>query len=699
MRSTSVHPALRLPASARRRPSLWLLAGLTAALLGSTGAQAAAPNRAELSAVDGEVIVRFKSDAQLLRRHALAARADTTAVADVLQRRAEVMASRTGRSLRSGMAVGERMQVLRATGVDAATLARELAADPEVEFAEPNGRKRRLSAPNDPLYASQVGRPNGPDAGQWYLRAPAATLAQGPVASIDIEAAWARTTGSPGVVVAVLDTGVRFEHPDLGRVASGGKLLPGYDFVTNATVANDGGGRDGDPSDPGDWVTAAEATTSTFRDCTAAASSWHGTATAGLVGASTNDASGMAGTAPGVRVLPVRVLGKCYGVDSDIQAGMRWAAGIPVAGVPDNPNPAKVLNMSLGGSGACSASYQAVVDEILARGVVIVAAAGNSAGGPVGTPASCRGVIAVAALRHVGTKVGFSDLGPEIAIAAPGGNCVNIGSGDACLYPILSATDRGTQAPSGSTWTNSFDITVGTSFSSPLVAGTVGLMFSAQPGLSPAQVRTALQSTARPFPMTGGDNFPDPAPVVQCQAPSSSVEQLQCYCTTSVCGAGMLDAGAAVGAVSSLAARITVATANPTAGVPVQFSSSTSSTGAGRTVVAWAWSVANGGGIASNFSGAVNGATASLTPSAAGSFTVRLTVTDDLGISASSELAVTVAPGVVTPTPPAVPVPPVVDAGGGGGGGGGATSWPWLLLLCGAVWALARQPLKASDRA
>jgi serine protease len=491
---------------------------------------------------------------------------------------------------------------------------------------------------------------------------------------------------------------VRFEHPDLGRVASGGRLLPGYDFVTNATVANDGGGRDGDPSDPGDWVTAAESTTSTFRDCSVSGSSWHGTATASLVGASTNDTVGMAGTAPGVQVLPVRVLGKCYGVDSDIQAGMRWAAGIPVAGVPDNPNPAKVLNMSLGGSGACSASYQAVVDEIVARGVVIVAAAGNSAGGPVGTPASCRGVIAVAALRHVGSKVGFSDLGPEIAIAAPGGNCVNVGAGDACLYPILAATDRGTQGPTGTTWTNSFDITVGTSFSSPLVAGTVGLMFSAQLGLTPGQVRTALQSTARPFPTSGADNGADPTPVTQCQAPTANVDQLQCYCNTSVCGAGMLDAGAAVGAVSALAARITVDTATPTAGSAVQFSSGTSSTGNGRTLVGWAWSIVNGGGIATAFNGATNAATASLTPTGAGSFTVRLTVTDDLGITASSDQVVTVAAAAVTPTPPTTPTTPVVETGGGGGGGG-AMSWPWLLLLCAAVGALARRPVKASDRA
>lgn len=676
-------PALGFLASRRAWPGL-LAVGAALLLALQAAPAAAARAAAELPAVEGEVIVRFKADAQVLRRHALGARASAAEVADVLDQRARLVGSRSGRALRGGPIVGERMQVLRAQGVDAATLARELSADPEIEFAEPNGRKRRLMVPNDPLYgtAAPGTRPRGPDAGQWYLRAPNATTVSG----IDIERAWALTTGASNVVVAVLDTGVRFEHPDLGRVATGGKLLPGYDFVTNVTVANDGDGRDGDPSDPGDWVTSTESTTSTFRDCLAAESSWHGTATASLVGAATNNAIGMAGTAPGVQVLPVRVLGKCYGVDSDIQAGMRWAAGIPVAGVPANPNPAKVINMSLGGSGACSASYQAVVDEIVARGVTIVAAAGNSAGGPVGTPASCRGVMAVAALRHVGSKVGFSDLGPEIAIAAPGGNCVNIGPGDACVYPIIAATNSGRQGPVNSGWTDSFDVTVGTSFSSPMVAGTAALMVSAQPALTPSQLRAAIQGTARPFPTSGADNGSDPTPVTQCRAPSASVEQLQCYCNTSFCGAGMLDAGAAVSAVASLAARISVDTATPTAGSPVVFNSSNSVSGAGRTLVSRSWTVLSNGGIVGSFSGGSSGVTANITPSAAGSFSIRLTVTDDLGISASSDQTVTVAaaPGVVPP----VVTPPVVQPPAESGGGGGALSWPWLLALAAAVGAL-----------
>ena len=363
-----------------------------------------------LAPVVGEAIVRFKADAASLRKHALATRADAAAVQAVLSQRATALGTRMGHTLTSGTAAGERTQVVRAVGVDAVALARQLASDPEVEFAVPNGRKRALAAPNDPLYAAAAAgvRPLGPDSGQWYLRAPDTTIQS----AIDIETAWAYTRGAADVVVAVLDTGVRFEHPDLGRVAAGGRLLPGYDFVSDTVVANDGSARDADPSDPGDWVSFTESLGDTFGGCSASSSSWHGTATSSLVGAAADNAIGMAGTAPGVRVLPVRVLGKCIGTDADIQAALLWAGGPHVDGVPDNPNPARVLNLSLGGEGSCDAAYQSVVDRLAAAGVSVVAAAGNTAGGPVGTPANCAGVISVLALRHAGTKVGFSDLCP-----------------------------------------------------------------------------------------------------------------------------------------------------------------------------------------------------------------------------------------------------------------------------------------------
>ena len=551
------------PAGQARRRLAAVLLGVLGLLVAAARAERL-PGPAPLAGAEGEVIVRFKAEAATTRKHALAAGAGEAMVRVALEGRAAALGVRLDRVLGAGAAVSERMQVVRAAGVDAATLARQLAADPEVEWAVPNGRKRRLTAPNDPLYAAAAHgvRPRGPDSGQWYLRAPDATLRS----AIDVEAAWARTRGSAGVVVAVLDTGVRFEHPDLGRAAAGGKLLPGYDFISDATVANDGDGRDADPSDPGDWVSAAEANQAggLFYHCGATdaagryigePSSWHGSSTASLVGALTDNGVGMAGTAPDVMLLPVRVLGKCFGSNADILAAMRWAAGLPVPGVPDNPNPARVINMSLGGSGACGIDYQTVVDELVARGVTIVAAAGNSAGGAVGEPANCRGVLAVLALRHAGTKVGFSDLGPEIAIAAPGGNCVNVTAGSPCLYPILAATNSGTQGPAASGWSDSYDATVGTSFSAPLVAGVAALMLSAQPQLAPVQLRTLMQSTARPFPQGGADNGSgDPTPVAPCVAPQVGVQQLQCYCTRELCGAGMLDAGAAVAAAAGASA-------------------------------------------------------------------------------------------------------------------------------------------------
>jgi serine protease len=668
----------------RRTRARWASAAALIALfaMAPPALQAAerAPTRAaaQLAPLDGQVIVRFKADAGVLRRHALAARGDAAAVRDALSQRAATLGSRLGHKLEAGASVGDREQVMRSATLPAAELARVLASDPDVEYAVPDGRRRALVAPNDPLYAAAATgvRPSGPDSGQWYLRAPTSTV----VSSIDIEAAWARTTGRSNVVVAVLDTGVRSDHPELA-----GRLLAGYDFVSNVTVANDGNGRDADPSDPGDWVTTAEAATSTFSGCTAEDSSWHGTLTSSLVGAATNNGIGMAGAAPGVSVMHVRVLGKCYGLDSDIIAGMRWAAGIAVDGVPANPNPAKVLNMSLGGTGACNAAYQAAVNEILARGVIIVAAAGNGAGGPVGVPANCNGVIAVLGLRHQGTKVGFSDLGPEVAIAAPGGNCVNVTAGSPCLYPILGASNSGTRSPAVSIYTDSFNATVGTSFSSPLVAAVVGLMASQQPNITPAQVRATLQSTARAFPTTGADNGTDPTPVAACVAPQNNVQQLQCYCNTSLCGAGMLDAGRAVAAVSGVVARVTVATTAPTAGSIVTLGSGDSTTEAGRTIVAWAWSVVDSGGIVSGFSSATNAATASVVPTAAGTFTVRLTVTDDLGRSASVDQPVTVA---AAPAPPGNP--PSSGGGNGGGGGGGGMAAGWVALLGLATLLLLR---------
>ena len=528
------------------------LVAVCAALLASIPMQIQAQTvGAVLTDDPARVIVKLKADSSLLREQVLSATAHEIG-------RAQALGQRLGLAMSAGSMVSDRTQVVFASGITSAELAQRLALESDVEYAVPDQRRHHFVAPNDPLYADGVGG-NGPAVGQWYLRAPTGAVQS----SINVEPAWGLTTGSPSVVVAVLDTGVRFDHPDLLAVAAGGNLLPGYDMISDAAVANDGDGRDPDPSDPGDWLTQAEISQrgGPFFQCstTPESSSWHGTQTAGLIAALTNNGIGMASVGRNVRVLPVRVLGKCGGFDSDIIAGMRWAAGMTVPGVPANPNRAQVINMSLGGEGACNAAYQDAVTAINAAGTVIVAAAGNSAGHAVGVPANCAGVIAVAGLRHVGTKVGFSDLGPEIAISAPGGNCVNITAGAPCLYPILTTSNSGATSPVAPIYTDSFNTSLGTSFSAPLVAGTVALMLSAQPALTPFQVRLVLEATARPFPITSSDNTG--GTVIQCTAPQfnsigNPVDQLECLCTIDTCGAGMLDAGAAVlGASSGIAAN------------------------------------------------------------------------------------------------------------------------------------------------
>jgi serine protease len=493
------------------------------------------------------VIVKYKADSALVTKAAMSADAK-----HALQ--ARTLGALVGLVLPGGAGVAERTHVVTAEGLTSRELADRLSAEPDIEYAVPDELRHFHAVPNDPLYVTGpplVGSAGGPAVGQWYLRAPNSFVQS----AINAEQAWNFANGS-NVVVAVLDTGVRFDHPDLQRVEAGGRLLPGYDMISSLAVANDGDERDADPTDPGDWLSFDDVQPGATLRCstTPTTSSWHGTKTSALIGAIADNGIGMAGVASGARILPVRVLGKCGGYDSDILAGMLWAAGIDVPGVPRNATPARILNLSLGGEGPCNNAYRDTVGLVNAVGAVVVASAGNSVGHTVGMPANCPGVIAVGGLRHAGTKVGFSDLGPDIAISAPAGNCINIGAGEPCLYPILTASNTGLTEPvadalGGSTYTDSFNASVGTSFAAPLVTGTAALMLSVQPSLTPARLRLLLQASARPFPTTGGDNG-DGTVVPQCAPPQpvgfAQVDQLQCYCTTATCGAGMLDAGAAV---------------------------------------------------------------------------------------------------------------------------------------------------------
>ncbi len=624
------------------------------------------PGWAEAAAA--RVIVVLKADAPVLREQPMSVRQTAPAAAATAQRRAERLAARTGVALSAGPAISERAQVVLADGIDAVALARRLADDPEVAYTTVDRRRRALRVPTDPLFASGPASGRGPDVGQWYLRAPTPDRPS----AVNAEAAWNLVAGSPGITVAVVDTGVWAEHLDLA-----GQVLPGYDMVSDVPTANDGDGRDADANDPGDWITVAEDASGSFRDCGADDSSWHGTKIAGIVGAIADNGQGMAGTAFGVKILPVRVLGKCGGYDSDIQAGMRWAAGLNVPGAPLNPHPAKVINLSLGGSGTCDVStgYPQVIAELRAVGTTVVAAAGNSAGQAVELPANCPGVIAVAGLRHAGSKVGFSDLGAAISISAPAGNCVNIGPGEPCLYPILSSSNSGSQRPhaGGTTWTDSYDISVGTSFAAPVVTGTAALMLSARPQLLPDEVRRLMQSGARPFPTSGAGLDGNGQPVGLCHAPDSS-EQLQCYCSVGLCGAGMLDAAAAVAAAQAATlARIDVDAPAPVVGDVIRLSAAGSLPGQGRGLTAYAWSLAaNPGGIAA-FAGATDGVEVELVATRAGTVRVELQVIDDAGQRASVRRSISIA---------AAPTTPAANEGGG------AASAASLALLALAVVAL-----------
>lgn len=649
-----------------------------------TAARPLQPRAIPLAEPDAaRVIVTYRDQAALLTSVPLAEGAPRDEAMRVFQRRADRLSERAGVNLRTGRAISPRAHVLQARGISSEQLASRLAALPDVAHVSIDARKRIRMVPNDPLYTSgatidALSQTGGPAVGQWYLKAPTTDIRS----AINATAAWDLATGN-GVVVAVLDTGVLSGHVDLQ-----GRLLSGYDFINDLPTANDGDLRDADPGDPGDWITSTENARGTFANCGVEDSSWHGTKVSGIIGAATNNGIGMAGIAHSARLLPVRVLGKCGGYDSDIQAAMRWAAGISVPGVPANTTPAQVINLSLGSDGSCSQAYRDTVSEVTAKGTVIVAAAGNSSGRAVGTPANCPGVIAVAGLRHAGTKVGFSDLGPEIAIAAPGGNCVNTTAGTPCLYPIVTLSNPGKTAPlaGSSTYTDAFSISVGTSFSSPIVAGTVALMLSAKPGLTPTEIRSLLQSTAAAFPTSGADNGPnDATPVTTCQAPTST-DQLQCYCTTALCGAGMLDAAAATrAAAQGLFARITSSPASPQAGDVITLSSTASLLGTGRSAVGWNWTLLSGGGVVSAFTSATNAATATLQPTAAGTVTVRLTLTDDQGRTSTADTTLTVS-AATTPTTPST---------GSSGGGGGAVQPGWLFALAILAWLLARARRRA----
>lgn len=310
-----------------------------------------------------------------------------------------------------------------------------------------------------------------------------------------VPGAWNHTTGS-GMVIGVIDTGST-SHTDLNA-----NTVPGYDFISSSTAARDGGGRDSNAQDEGDWYLAGECGGAPQ----ASDSSWHGSHVAGTIAAVANT-QGVVGVAPNAKVQHARVLGKCGGSLADIADAIVWSSGGSVPGVPANATPVDVINMSLGGSGTCGTTYQDAINSAVGRGVPVVVAAGNENQPAANArPANCSNTITVAATDSSGNRSSFSNYGAAVDVAAPGSS-------------IISTVNAGRTTPTTASYANYN----GTSMATPHVAGAVALMLAKNSALTPAQVESSLKTNARAIPGTcsGG------------------------------CGAGLVDAAKTVGSLGS----------------------------------------------------------------------------------------------------------------------------------------------------
>lgn len=438
-----------------------------------------------------------------------------------------------------------------------------------VSYVEPDRVMRAFLTPNDTNFGSQ-----------WDL-----TDATG---GVRMPAAWDIGNGS-GIKVAVVDTGIT-THSDLS-----GQIVGGYDFISSSSTARDGNGRDSNAADEGDWYAANEC----GAGYPASSSSWHGTHVAGTVAALTNNAKGVASMAYGSKVVPVRVLGKCGGTVADIVDAIVWSSGGAVSGVPTNTNPARVLNLSLGGGGACG-SFQAAINTARTNGSVFVVAAGNESQNVTNSsPANCSGVISVAATTRTGARASYSNFGSTIVVSAPGGDGSG-GSGD-----ILSTLNNGATTPT----TEAYAYYAGTSMAAPHVAALAAAVLSLNPSLTPDQVKNLITANARALPgsCSGG------------------------------CGAGIINAQATLAAVGGGGSNV-APVANfsfSTSGLTANFSDSSSDSDG--SIVSRSWTFGDGG-----TSTATN---PSRTYAASGTYTVSLTVTDDDGATNTKSSSVTVSSG------------------------------------------------------
>ncbi len=510
----------------------------------------------------GQFIVQFKAQS--------AARESTAGAVSAVAS----LALQTGRPLAHARRLGVGADLIRVEGkqltsAEANRFMHSIASNPDVEYVQADAMMHALFVPNDTRYGEQ-----------WHY--------VGGASGMNLPAAWDIATGT-GVVVAVIDTGIT-SHSDLAA-----NIVAGYDFISDSAAARDGNGRDSNPQDEGDWFTGAECGVSFNQN-----SSWHGSHVAGTVAAVTNNSAGVAGVAFNARVQPVRVLGKCGGTLSDIADAIVWASGGTVSGIPANPTPAKVINMSLGGSGTCDATYQNAINSAVGRGTVVAVAAGNSNANASGfRPASCNNVINVASLDREGNRASYSNFGTIIDIAAPGGETAVSGNG------VLSTLNTGTTTPGSATYA----FYQGTSMAAPHIAGLAALMLSKTPSLTPAQVESTMRTNVRALTGTcsGG------------------------------CGAGVADAGKTLQALNGTPTNV-APTANfsfSTSGLTATFTDSSSDSDG--TIASRSWNFGDG---------TTSTATSpSKTYSTAGTYTVTLTVTDNGGATNAKSSSVTVTSG------------------------------------------------------
>jgi serine protease len=468
---------------------------------------------------------------------------------------------------------------------EAKEIAARLQRDGSVEYAEPD---RFITAsevvPNDPLY-------NG-DHKQWHYFSPSGANKGG----ANLPNAWHNGFGA-GVVVAVLDTG-HINHEDLAALA----VNTGYDFASYPGNG-DGDGWDNDPADPGDGVAADEC----GYPHAAQSSSWHGLHVTGTIAALMSNSKGGTGIAPDVQIVPVRVLGKCGGYTSDVADAMRWAAGIAVSGAPVNTGPAHVLNLSLGGSGSCSNTFQQAVADVLAQGKTIVAAAGNDGAIGISQPANCPGVLAATAHAIDGDNADYSNIGTATAISAPGGGCGTLAS--SCV-PNSSANGLGvisTFKSGGAATATAYASKYGTSMATPHVTGVVALMmqvhrdqYPLKASLTPVDIRSYLHSSAASHP-------------------EGTLCRKSRY--LGLCGEGMLDADIALQKVINAAPTLSLDDAYQIVapGTPVTLS------GRGQADSSYVWSQSYGSTVGLSVTTATAGvATAYFTAPSSGIYTFQL---------------------------------------------------------------------------